>query len=393
MMKMVQLGKVCSKITDGSHNPPKGSETGLLMLSSRNITNEGLVLDEVRYITKEEFEIENRRTDVSVGDVLMTIVGTIGRVLVINDNHPKFTLQRSVGVLKPIKNILSSDYLGYTLKSTGLQRKLSQGAKGVAQQGIYLNDIKSIEIPLPPLDTQKKIAAILDAADSYRQKTKTLIDKYDLLAQSLFIDMFGDPGSNPKGWDKTNIGESCYFVKDGPHVSPKYVVKGVPFISVNNIIKGNWDLDNVRNISEEDHQIYKKRCNPEKGDVLYTKGGTTGFAKYIDIDLEFSNWVHLAALKFNKSKMNGKFFEAMLNSKYCYDQSQIATRGIANRDLVLGQMKKISHLLPPITLQTQFAERIQLIEVQKQQAQASLQKAEDLFNSLLQRAFKGELVS
>lgn len=331
------------------------------------------------------------RQVINTNDILVsTVRPNLNGVAIIKQNFEKGTASTGYCVLRT-KSTLYPNYLFYWVQTKIFIRDMVNKASGASYPAISDKIIKESKIPLPPLDTQKKIAAILDAADAYRQKTKTLIDKYDQLAQALFLDMFGDPGVNPKGWKKTNIGESCYFVKDGPHVSPKYVVKGVPFISVNNIIKGYWDLDNVRNISEEDHQIYKKKCNPEKGDILYTKGGTTGFAKYIDIDLEFSNWVHLAVLKFDKSKMNGKFFEAMLNSRYCYDQSQIATRGIANRDLVLGQMKKISHLLPPITLQNQFAERIQLIEAQKQQARASLQKAENLFNSLLQQAFKGEI--
>jgi type I restriction enzyme S subunit len=230
----------------------------------------------------------------------------------------------------------------------------------------------------------------LDEADKLRQLNKQLIQKYEALTQSLFLDMFGDPGNTSRRFELTTIGDACYFIKDGPHVSPNYVSKGIPFISVNNIIKGNWDFSNVKYISQNDHDIFKKRCNPQKGDVLYTKGGTTGFAKYIDIDLEFSNWVHLAVLKFDKNILNGKFLEQMLNSNYCYTQSQLYTRGIANRDLVLGQMKRIKLLLPPITLQNKFAEHVQAVEAQKAQAQAALQKSEELFNSLLQRAFSDE---
>ena len=186
-MELVELNKVCHKITDGSHNPPKGIESGKLMLSSRNIYNEGLILEDVRYLSNEDFEKENKRTDVNPGDILMTIVGTLGRVLIVNENYPKFTLQRSVGVLKPNQEVLSPDYLALALKSETFQRKLTQGAKGVAQKGIYLKDIRKLKIPLPPLDQQKKIAAILDAADTYRQKTKALIEKYDELTQSLFL--------------------------------------------------------------------------------------------------------------------------------------------------------------------------------------------------------------
>ena len=203
--------------------------------------------------------------------------------------------------------------------------------------------------------------------------------------------MFGDPVSNPLKHKEITIGEICYFVKDGPHKSPKYQESGIPFISVNNIISGKWNLDNVKYILEEDHEIFKKRCHAEKGDMLYTKGGTTGFAKYVDIDLDFSNWVHVAVLKYDKNKLNGRFFEAMLNSDYCYKQSQQYTRGIANRDLVLGQMKKIKLFLPPIEQQNKFAKIVEKVEAQKQKNELVIEQMNNLFNSLSQRAFKGEL--
>ena len=203
--------------------------------------------------------------------------------------------------------------------------------------------------------------------------------------------MFGYPVSNPLKHKEITIGEICYFVKDGPHKSPKYQESGIPFISVNNIISGKWNLDNVKYILEEDHEIFKKRCHAEKGDMLYTKGGTTGFAKYVDIDLDFSNWVHVAVLKYDKNKLNGRFFEAMLNSDYCYKQSQQYTRGIANRDLVLGQMKKIKLFLPPIEQQNKFAKIVEKVEAQKQKNELVIEQMNNLFNSLSQRAFKGEL--
>ena len=199
--------------------------------------------------------------------------------------------------------------------------------------------------------------------------------------------MFGDPVTNPYEYKITNIGEACYFVKDGPHKSPTYVQEGVPFISVNNIISGKWDFSKVKYISKEDHYMFKKRCHAVKGDILYTKGGTTGFAKLVDIDIEFSNWVHLAVLKFDNNILNGKFFEYMLNSKYCYAQSQRRTRGIANRDLVLGEMKKIAFYLPPIEEQKNF-ERIALkVEAQKEKNQKVIEQMDNLFNSLMQQAF------
>ena len=124
---------------------------------------------------------------------------------------------------------------------------------------------------------------------------------------------------------------------------------------------------------------------------MYTKGGTTGFAKRIEIDFEFSIWVHLALLKFPKELLNDVFLEACLNSNYCKVQAKRYTRGIANRDLVLSQIAKIKIIVPPIEIQQKFADFVEKIELmQKHQTQSS-QHINDLFGALMQQAFRGEL--
>jgi len=158
--KTIDFDSVCSKITDGSHNPPKNiGNSDYLMLSSKNIHNNSIHFENPRYLKEEDFMRENKRTDVTVGDVLLTIVGTIGRTAVVNIDK-KFTLQRSVAVLKPKKDLLDSYFLMYSL-----QKNLSvliSGAKGAAQKGIYLKSIKKLKIVNLPLSTQQKTVTYLD---------------------------------------------------------------------------------------------------------------------------------------------------------------------------------------------------------------------------------------
>lgn len=175
--ELVELGDISEKITDGSHNPPKSKESGELMLSSKNIYNDGLVLDSVRYISEEEFERENKRTDLQEGDVLLTIVGTIGRVLVYDNSMPRFTLQRSVGVIKP-KKIVNSYYLASILKSEVVQKQLNAFAKGVAQKGVYLREIKQIKIPLPPIEIQERIVEDIESYQKILDGAKKVVENY-----------------------------------------------------------------------------------------------------------------------------------------------------------------------------------------------------------------------
>ena len=113
----------------------------------------------------------------------------------------------------------------------------------------------------------------------------------------------------------------------------------------------------------------------------------------MDVDFEFSIWVHVALLKFPQNKLNNSFLECCLNSNYCKTQAKRYTRGIANRDLVLGQMAKIKIIIPPIHLQQQFAHFVERVELMRQNQAQSAQELSDLFNALMQKAFTGELVA
>jgi type I restriction enzyme S subunit len=156
-----ELGELCTFITDGSHNPPKGIEKSeYLMLSSRDINNGELTFDKPRYLSKKDFESENKRTDLQMDDVLLTTVGTIGRTAIYAGVPKNVTFQRSVSVLRPNKLKISSKFLMYFLDS--ITDLLNREARGVAQQGIYLNQVRKLEIPVPSLEEQLFLVELLD---------------------------------------------------------------------------------------------------------------------------------------------------------------------------------------------------------------------------------------
>lgn len=154
------LGEVVGKLVDGSHNPPKAAETGKPMLSARNIQQRRIVFDDFRLISDTHFDEENRRTQIAPNDVLLTIVGAIGRTAVVPEFLEPFTLQRSVAVLKPLAT--EARLLSYFLESPDLQKFFEANAKGTAQKGIYLKALAETPLPLPPLPEQIRIADKLD---------------------------------------------------------------------------------------------------------------------------------------------------------------------------------------------------------------------------------------
>ena len=184
------LNEVTNKITDGSHNPPSGIEEneGYMMLSSQNIINNSINYDNARFLKKEDFEKENLRTNLNRGDVLLTIVGTVGRTAIITD-ETNITLQRSVAVLKPTEEI-NSIYLVGVINSEDVIRQLTKGAKGVAQKGIYLNDIKKILIPVPPIELQNQFADIVKQIDKQKFEIQKSLEEMQNLQESLMNKYF-----------------------------------------------------------------------------------------------------------------------------------------------------------------------------------------------------------
>lgn len=133
---------------------------------------------------------------------------------------------------------------------------------------------------------------------------------------------------------------------DGPHFSPKYLDNGIPFLSARNVKADRWSLDDVKYVSGSDYRDFCKRVRPERGDVLYTKGGTTGVARAVDLTFPFQVWVHIAVLKLKRDRIDPEYLALALNSPRCYEQSQLFTRGATNQDLGLGRMKDIELPLP-----------------------------------------------
>ena len=169
------LGELCDKITDGSHNPPKGNDgSEYLMISSKNVFIDGLDLAEVRYLSKEEFDLENKRTEVKKNDILLTIVGTIGRTYLVKGNEGNIVMQRSVAVLKP-SNKVNPLFMMYSLH---IDENLEKEGRGNAQKGVYLKQLSQFKIKVPSLDVQNNFCTIYQQAD--KSEFDSLRSEYEL---------------------------------------------------------------------------------------------------------------------------------------------------------------------------------------------------------------------
>ena len=293
------------------------------------------------------------------------------------------------------KDNLILEYLMYYLNYADLTLYINGATRGKLTK----SSLNGIKIPLPPLDQQKKIAAILDAADAYRQKTKALIEKYDELTQSLFLDMFGDPITNPKEWEVNFLEQVT--TKIGSGATPRggkqaYKKEGISLIRSMNVYDNRFKYKNLAFI-DEDQAAKLKNVIVEKGDVLFNiTGASICRSSVVPNDvLPARVNQHVSILRPIKSIITSKFLSRFLISENVKTKLLgVGSGGGAVMEAITKeQLQSIKVIIPPLELQNEFSKRVQAIEAQKSQAQTSLAQAEDLFNSLLQRAFKGELTS
>ena len=385
-MKQVLLGDLVKIIGGGtpSRSKPEYYNGSIPWITVKDFGDELLLRKSKETITEQGLE-ESATNLIPAGNVILITRMAVGKVAM---NLVDVAINQDLKALI-CKPELEPKYLLFFLLSQ--KDELEYQADGATVKGITIESVNKLKMSLPPLAEQKRIAAIAQKADRLRRTRRYALQLGDTYLRSVFLEMFGDPVTNPKGWETGTLGDVIISAKDGPHVSPTYSDSGIPFLSTRNVRKGQIVWEDLKFISPEDVKEHWKKCKPERGDILYTKGGTTGLAKAVDFDTQIAVWVHIAVLKLKHERVNPAWLENMLNSDFCYKQSQELTFGIVNRDLGLQRMPRIKICIPPLPLQERFAQIVQKFERLRTQQREGDRQAEHLFQTLLHRAFRGEL--
>ena len=292
---------------------------------------------------------------------------------------------QACGAFLPSEKCLP-EYLYYFF--LGNKSEIIKKGVGGAQPNISASILKALKIPLPNLETQKRIAAILDEADTLRQLNKQLIAKYDKLTQSLFLDMFGDPVMNSKGWEKVKFNDVGKLdrgkSKHRPRNAPELLGGKYPLIQTGDIANSGGYITEFNSTYSEIGLAQSRMW--KAGTLCITIAANIAKTGILTFDACFPDSV-VGFIPNEKTNVVFTQFWISFLQKILEDSAPES----AQKNINLSILRDLDFMNPPIHLQNQFAERVQLIEQQKQQAQDALQKSEALFNSLLQQAFKGAL--
>ena len=384
---MAKLGEVCIQITDGSHNPPSGVEQSeYLMLSSKNIDDDFITLDSPRFLSHSDYIAENKRTTVSEGDLLMTIVGTIGRVAIVPEELKGICLQRSVAVIKPEREVVNNRYLMYQLQN--MRPFLEKEARGVAQKGIYLKQVSQLNIKLPELEHQMQIVKVLDKASKLIFLRRQQLAKLDELVKARFVEMFGTFPANPFRWDTGKIQD---VVSDVRYGSSRPAVEGgkYPYLRMNNITySGELDLRDTKRIDIPDSELDK--CTVRRGDVLFNR---TNSKELVGKTCVYNRDELMVLAGFViRVRVNERIRPEVLSAFLNMDFSKrmligMCKTAIGQANINAKELQNIDLYIPPIELQDQFVALKNKIDQQKQTVQQSLEKLELLKKALMQEYF------
>lgn len=375
---MARLGDICIQITDGSHNPPMGVEqSNYLMLSSKNIDDDHITFNDPRYLSQEDFEAENKRTNIKPNDLLITIVGTIGRVAIVPNSLTEFCVQRSVAVLKPKPEMVYNRFLMYYLQN--MRPYLEQESRGVAQKGIYLKQLSNLSIILPPLDEQRKIAAVLDKVSFLITKRCQQLDKLDELIKARFVEMF------EKRFPECTLLSLCNII-DYRGKTPQKVDFGLPFITAKNIRMHRMVLEPKEYISKETYDKVMVRGFPKEGDVVFTTEAPLGnVCRIPHFDTEF--YVGQRIVTLQTTALHPAYLEYALDTEEFKKKIAEKSSGSTVAGIRVRLLEQLTIPVPPIDLQNQFAAFVKQTEKTKTTISKSLEKLETLKKALMQEYF------
>jgi type I restriction enzyme, S subunit len=265
---------------------------------------------------------------------------------------------------------------------------------GTGQPFIKPSDVKTHRVLLPPLAEQCRIAEVLDQAEALRAKRRAALTELDSLTQSLFLDLFGDPATNPKGWLDAQLGKLCEKVIDCPHATPVYATSRTeyPCIRSSDIQDGDLTFADAKYVEKLEYEKRIARGKPQVGDVIYCREGARfGNAALITREMTLCLGQRMMLFRPHPKSAVGEYLWAFLSSPAAYRQATSRVGGSAAPHVNIRDIISFRLPHPPIELQREFARRVAAVEKLKTAQRASLGEMDALFASLQHRAFRGEL--
>ena len=481
--ELQELVAIGAPIIYGILQPGPDIPDGIPYVRPTEIVGDSIQAQNLRRTTPEIAQ-KYQRASLLEGDVLVSIVGTIGKVAIVPKELSGANITQSSVRVRP-SNSVSSSYIAWLLRSPILTHQYNKNRLGTGVPRLNVGQVRELTVPLSPPHEQKRIVSKIEALQGHSSRAREaleavgpLLEKFrqSVLASAFrgdltkewrqknpdvepaevllsrireerrtrWIEAAAEKGraraeakavkankewtpaddekvlakerakaekkytepeppdtSNlpdlPEGWCWTTIESLSSRVTDGTHQTPKYIDEGIPFLVIKNIISGEIEWDSVSKwVSQETYEQCTVHCKPEFGDILYSAVGSYGTALVVDVEVPFMFQRHIAHIKPLGKIIPPEFISWALNSPHCLNQAHREARGVAQKTVTLSSLKSFSIPLPPVDEQKQMLKMIvQMADLRipvENSQRLSLSRLEKMNQSILAKAFRGELV-
>ena len=376
-----KLGEVCEILNGFAFKSGNYTEQGIRVLRITNVQKGLIVDDDPKYYPFDE-ETNLKQYMLKEGDLLMSLTGNVGRVGLLQKNLLPAALNQRVACLRIKNSNIQLEYIFHLLNSDCFERDCIFNATGIAQKNMSTEWLKKYNIPIPSLSEQQSIVAELDKINELISLKKAQLSDLDSLAQSIFYDMFGDPIENEKGWEVKKLGEVVDIT--AKLVDPNQEPYCNQFhVGPANIIGGTGEI--VDCLIAKDENLISGKYAFKSGDVLYSKI-RPNLNKVAIPSFEGVCSADMYPLSIKTNAVNLYIMRLLMTNeflKYAVNCSGRARMPKINREALF----EFKFCLPPLSLQQEFAKRIELIEQQKAQISSTIKDLETLLASRMQYWF------
>ena len=396
---LVKLGSVITFVRGITFKPDDlvepFSDGSTVVMRTKNVQVSGLSADDLIAVPKSF--VRRKEQELQCGDLLMSSANSwalVGKVSYVSGLKYDATAGGFISIVRSKSAIMEPRYLYHWVMSPKSQAAIRNcGRQTTNISNLDVGRFKDLEIPLPPLKEQKRIAEILDKADSLRRKRQQAIQLADEFLRAVFLDMFGDPVTNLKGFGMGTIRDMVSAANYGSSAKASETVGEYPMLRMGNITyEGGWDFSSLKyvDLSEKD----KPKYLVEKGDLLFNRTNSrelVGKTAVFESDVPMAIAGYLVRVRPNE-KGNNYYISGYLNSAHGKSTLLNMCKSIVGMANINAQeVQNIKVLLPPKKLQDSY--EVIVLETKRRIDYLSESKANlnELFASLSQKAFTGEL--
>ena len=396
-IKKVRLSKISKLITKGTTPTTIGFEfqdCGINFLKIECFDELGNYIPEKVTHISEECNEKLKRSKLETGDILFSIAGAIGRVAIVTDKMLPANTNQALAIIRIKDEDVYLPYIKLILTSPIIKKQFEKKKQGVAQLNLSLKDINELEIPLPNKAKQIEYVELFQKNTNIITHLRTQLEKLDLLVKARFVEMFGDLANPECRWDRCRLIEVCKNnddIKCGPFGTQlnkdEYVTSGIAIWEIPQINSFFKSLPTHFLSDEKAKQLQPYSIIP--GDIAMSRKGNVGRCAIFPSDFD-EGIIHsdVLRIRLDSTRANSQFMMCQLHySGDVQRQIEQVSSGAIMAGINVTKLKKISVYIPPIELQTQFADFVKQVDQSKSILQQELDKTQTLFDSLMQEYF------